>query len=694
MMSENMTSPVSASTPVSAASQNLNVSMADIEQSVSRLLMTTKKLLETLTAWSAGQVGDTAVYDEYNALEVHFANATQAFETVLLPMEDMLHLPDDLFSCLKETLSKEPCSLTLEQHLPSIRDTILRLLQGLKKKQSLLRERFEPSTSKLLSRAQQQQLSPLSTSPITLPSPSTSTEPPIKHTAIHSSVPISPASTEEFDMNDPTTKDAMTELCTQGNLAGRSSIRRSSNYQLYHPQKKVSVEDPKLVTFFLKMGDRVKKVHFDQSKLNLQAIYELFRNKFSLMTAEEHQVTVLDSESNVEYELEDLADIKPYSIISIHDTSHHDELKLLIEVTMRKVLHEMQFNNGATAVTPSNIPHEQIQEQKDELDSLRHDLLALQKIYADFKEKTKITIDELKEKSKQAVHKPQPSVILNTAAREEMHQNREITQTAATLLTNKLEVLQDTIDQIKLDVTQRRCRPPKNQLEQCQTESDCVRMEIENLSTKVKTLKPTWKKMWEVELQQIVKEQQFLKEQEALMIDLKDDHEALVTVLNQLKKISEIQERKKQAGVSLFKLAPVEEGFEGMSSVMKQVSTIHVDHSRRVKALAEAEKSRSKELSQRIDAFEKELTDFVGLSKLKKTGGAEAIEKQREEKQKDFFKQISASTATSSSNDLIHDKGDVDETASTPDAVVEEEVEHNKQTTGVTNDPNAEVTGD
>lgn len=80
--------------------------------------------------------------------------------------------------------------------------------------------------------------------------------------------------------------------------------------------------DPKLVTFFLKMGDRVKKVHFDQSKLNLQAIYELFRNKFSLVTAEEHQVTVLDSESNVEYELEDLADIKPYSIISIHGKSH------------------------------------------------------------------------------------------------------------------------------------------------------------------------------------------------------------------------------------------------------------------------------------------------------------------------------------------------------------------------------------
>jgi hypothetical protein len=61
--------------------------MVDIEHSVSKLLMTTKKLLETLTAWSSGTAKDTQVYDEYNALEIHFANATQAFESVSLPME-------------------------------------------------------------------------------------------------------------------------------------------------------------------------------------------------------------------------------------------------------------------------------------------------------------------------------------------------------------------------------------------------------------------------------------------------------------------------------------------------------------------------------------------------------------------------------------------------------------------------------
>jgi hypothetical protein len=61
--------------------------MSDIEQSVSRLLMSTKKLLETLTAWSSGKALDTQVYDEYCVLEVHFANTARAFESAQLSME-------------------------------------------------------------------------------------------------------------------------------------------------------------------------------------------------------------------------------------------------------------------------------------------------------------------------------------------------------------------------------------------------------------------------------------------------------------------------------------------------------------------------------------------------------------------------------------------------------------------------------
>lgn len=94
---------------------------------------------------------------------------------------DMLYLPDDLYNCLKETLSKDPSCL--DQFLPSIRDIILKLLQGLKEKQILLRERLED--------------------------------------------------TKEVDMDDPSTKDALNALTMQEDLANSSSVRKTKKGKLF-----------------------------------------------------------------------------------------------------------------------------------------------------------------------------------------------------------------------------------------------------------------------------------------------------------------------------------------------------------------------------------------------------------------------------------------------------------------------------
>ncbi|KAI8094237.1 actin interacting protein 3-domain-containing protein [Thamnidium elegans] len=532
--------------------------MADIETCVSRLLRTTKNLLEILTAWSAGQVTDTQVYDQYNTLEIHFTNAIQAFESVSLSMKDMIYLPDALYICLKDTLSKDPSCL--DQFLPAIRDIILKLLQGLKEKQILLRERLED--------------------------------------------------TKEVDMDDPSTKDALNALTMQENLANSSSVRKTKK---------------DTIPLYLKKGSHIKKVNV-VDHISMVALQELFRDKLNCNT---QLIYILDPESNIEYELEQVSDIKPYSVLSVRDddTVLNEEMQCLFKQTLNQVLHTVQANHPTKKV-----------KLQQEINDLRHDLDDIQNIYQQLKNETFKVITELRTKTPVA----HTVVMLDPSTRAEMNTSRQVTQKAATIITNRLEELQDTIDQIKLDVTQKRCRPSKFQLNHCKEESEIVQSEINDLVNKIKVAKPTWKKTWEVELQQIVKEQQFLKEQEALLVDLKEDHQSLLQVLDQLWKISEIQERKKQAGIALYKVAPVEEGFEGMTSVIKQVSTIQVDHSKRVQALAEAEKMRSKELSQRIDAFEKELTDFVGLKKLKKIGGAEAIERQRQEKDKDLIKQIFA----------------------------------------------------
>lgn len=69
-----------------------------------------------------------------------------------------------------------------------------------------------------------------------------------------------------------------------------------------------------MITLYLKMGDRVKKVSVDASNLYISALQELFQDKFGCTG---DVIWILDQDSNVEYELEDVSDIKPYSILSI-----------------------------------------------------------------------------------------------------------------------------------------------------------------------------------------------------------------------------------------------------------------------------------------------------------------------------------------------------------------------------------------
>ncbi|KAI9480626.1 MAG: actin interacting protein 3-domain-containing protein [Benjaminiella poitrasii] len=555
----------------------------------------------------------------------------------------MLHLPDDLLRCLRETLSKEPSPVTLEQHLPVIRDTILRLLQGLKRKQSSLRERFEPATiitpsnSKLLARAHQQQ--------------------------------------HLVDMDDPSTKDAMSKLALQDDLAARSFVRRTSYYhtssEQYIPIENTHHSD--VIHLYLKKEDRVKKSSINQKDLCLQEIKQLFCKAFELDSSDA-SIYVLDPVSNVEYELEDMSDVKPYSMLAIKgkekkvfssmDPVIANEMKALFENVMQQVMENVMANK--TSKKNDNSSNDMMieklkEEHQKEINSLRHEL---------------VTVRQIKTTNTKSI-----VVMLDEKTHAEMNESREVTQKAATLITNRLEELQDMIDQLKLDVTQRRRRPPKDQLSYCQEESRKLEIEMSDLQSRIKQFKPVWKKTWETELQRIVKEQQFLKEQEALLADLRDDHHALLQVLEQLEKISEIHERKKQLGLDHRPIIHDNSSgdlTDGMAGVMKQVSTIHVDHSRRVKALAEAERLRAKKLSQRIDAFERELTGFVELRKLKKTGGAEAIEKQRQEKDKALIKQIFVGAASKN----------VTQSGNENKLMMEEAVEDSDQDDDTTNDKN------
>ncbi|GAB7348124.1 hypothetical protein MBLNU459_g6141t1 [Dothideomycetes sp. NU459] len=115
--------------------------LSTIEKSVTHLLVATKQLLETLTQWSRGAATEAEVSDVYVRLGYEFNIACRAFSSIGVDTADLGPVPDLLRSILEETLSQEASQTSLDRFLPRIRDIIINLLHGLKKKQQRLRQR-------------------------------------------------------------------------------------------------------------------------------------------------------------------------------------------------------------------------------------------------------------------------------------------------------------------------------------------------------------------------------------------------------------------------------------------------------------------------------------------------------------------------------------------------------------------------
>lgn len=337
----------------------------------------------------------------------------------------------------------------------------------------------------------------------------------------------------------------------------------------------------------------------------------------------------------------------------------------------------------------ANVDHQMILHQhQNAIQDLRQDLGILRQIASEFQCETEAMLNEMRDKAYQYCNKQRQELLGGQTSsssgdtnakgvcggdeqrRHYLQETKDRSESTATHITTRLQDLQDTIDQLKLDVTQRRCRPSITQLQHCEQEVADLDKEIDAFSQLLKKAKPVWKLVWEQELQNVVQEQQFLKEQEALVLDLRDDHADLVQVLKQLQKVHEIQTRQRDTGGSSSSVKSVfpslstsgDNSSSGsisssihygggepgdMASVLKQVTTIDVDHTKRVKAMEHAEKMRARELANRIDDFEKELTAFVDAKKLKRTGGAEQVDRQRKQKDEQLLKAL----YSSSSND-------------------------------------------
>lgn len=110
-------------------------SLSTIESSVTRLLVSTKHLLESLTQWARQEADDKFVSDAYVKLGNDFRAATRAFTNSGVDISDIGDVPQALRIILEAALSEAPSQENLDRFLPNIRNIIVSLLQNLKAKQ-------------------------------------------------------------------------------------------------------------------------------------------------------------------------------------------------------------------------------------------------------------------------------------------------------------------------------------------------------------------------------------------------------------------------------------------------------------------------------------------------------------------------------------------------------------------------------
>ncbi|KAJ7623259.1 actin interacting protein 3-domain-containing protein [Roridomyces roridus] len=110
-----------------------------VESAVTRLLVAIKQLLEALTQWSLLKIDENNVSDVYVRLGNDFNAAVAAFAAFNIDMAELMSVPDDLRNVLEQCLAEDATPENLELYLPTVRQIITNLLQGLRGKQSIYR---------------------------------------------------------------------------------------------------------------------------------------------------------------------------------------------------------------------------------------------------------------------------------------------------------------------------------------------------------------------------------------------------------------------------------------------------------------------------------------------------------------------------------------------------------------------------
>ncbi|KAJ2851094.1 Bud site selection protein 6 [Coemansia brasiliensis] len=203
------------------------------------------------------------------------------------------------------------------------------------------------------------------------------------------------------------------------------------------------------------------------------------------------------------------------------------------------------------------------------------------------------------------------------------------------------------VQEMRKDVAQRGSIPSTQMMKRANSKLRNIEKGTEKLIKFINETRSDWKRTWEEELQNILKEQGFVKDVEQMLKELLDDTKHLDDVLDKLGKIIEIKlkERSKEdyvpvAATKFIDVVPADDAHDAKKDFLKQIACVDVDHERRIDALKAAERLRQQELATKVNEFDEELSNFVGQRRLRKTGGTEELERRRAEKEIEVMKDM------------------------------------------------------
>lgn len=466
------------------------------------------------------------------------------------------------------------------------------------------------------------------------------------------------------------------------------------------PEQFIPEDSPqpgKELTLFLQYKSRIKKFVLPDgaTDLSIARLQLAFIEKFAWNTHSNGndlpEIYIQDPVSGVRHELEDLRDVKDRSVLVLNVEAldevkrHIDEglggLRRMVEgvravvdnqqATIQRVSDNQQATSREVtklASGPSPAASRVTSMEKSKVNGIRfrsanlskdpsnqmmgvqamkRDLAAMRQSFTSLVSDMNTSIAEVNTKASRVKTMAMDGVLSSgdgSSERAYVNSGKKTLGEDSEKLVDRVDNLQDVVEDLRKDVVTRGVRPLPRQLETVGKNISAVTAELKKMQEYLKREKPVWTKIWEKELQLVCSDRDLLTMQEELAADLEDDLEKAAqtfALVEQATKQQNLQSRPsggtslRSTSKGLTAIATDQEidPVKAKDGVLGEVRALQPNHETRLEAIERAEKARQEELeSRREGAFKKELGSFVDEGRLKKSGGVQEAERVRKEK--------------------------------------------------------------